>query len=345
MANFLFPEPEQFREIENVAANTAGQTLNGVLADPIFQFMPIQLQNSSILKLAEDGIMGGLQNVRGYDMDPRGVARPSARQTIFRPAIYGDSARISEQELTERGQLSGAAPLNVTDLVTRLANGLAVRRANRIRWACWQLVTFGSCIVRGPEGEAYEFEAPINTGQAATDWSDQANSTPLADLRAQVLQWRNLAGVSFGAGAIAYVSQKTAFDILGNRNANDLGGKRVVNGSTLTALSDVNRFLVDAGLPEFRVWDAPYVAEAPDAQGRAVNAFMVPDDRVILFANIGVARRGSYQMTRLADNPNGGPGPWTGVKEQNAPKRITVVDLHNGGPVIDYPSTVLSLGV
>jgi len=56
---------------------------------------------------------------------------------------------------------------------------------------------------------------------------------------------------------------------------------------------------------------------------------------------------GEYRMVRNANNPNDAPGAYTHVivPKDHLPVSIQVHDGHNGGPVIQYPSSVVVMSV
>jgi hypothetical protein len=168
------------------------------------------------------------------------------------------------------------------------------------------------------------------------DWTDQANSTPLADLREIRLKQRGT-GSSFGAGSKMYVNQKTMDALLANTNQTDIGGKRTAGLATVLSPDQLNNVLVGEGLPTFVVYDDGYF----DDDG--TYKLWIEDGEGVLFGRRPAGQTlGEYRMTINILN-DGKPGAYTGVIDKRGEKKpfVEVHDGHNGGPIVYYPKAVV----
>lgn len=331
---YVYPTRQELRTIESEKLKVL------TLDDPIFQIIPIENVDSAILKWTQGDDVRGLQQGRGLNGQPSRVQRLGSREMIMQAGAYGEFIAIDETELTLRGDAEGRN-VDITDLVIAAQEQLQVRFVDRVRWIGWQSLQ-GSVNVLGPRGESiYADTFAMQTAAAATPWSNAANSTPMLNLRQWGLTNRGK-GYDYGAGAKAYTNKVTVNNLLGNTNPNDLGGKRVGTGSTLTGLPEYNRILAGEGLPEIVEYDGGYLDEA------GVFVPFIPDNRLLLVGRrASGAALGRYAMTRNANNPNGAAGQYTkvvtkGIKEDEAPPAlIEVHNGHNGGPCFEFPGAVI----
>lgn len=339
MATYTFPTSAELLEIEQELLPLMTQD------DPIFELFPIEETDSHVLKWEQEDNYIGLQELRGLNGAPPRVKKTGLKQYEMVPGVYGEYEPIDELELTARRQIGTFGdPVNLTDLVQRAQRKLLHRRLARQRYILWTLLSTGTFSVSttAPGGVAHTDTYSLQTS-AGSDWSDKPNATPLADFRAVKLLQRGK-GVSFGSGAKAFMNQTTANLLLGNTNDDDFHGRRQNGLSTINNLKEVNTLLMGDDLPEVVVYDEGYLDSTSTFQ------LWIPNDKVIIVGKRPSGTKlGAYRLTRNANNPTLGPGPYTQVidkGETNGPPRIIEVhDGHNGGPVIYYPGGVCILSV
>jgi hypothetical protein len=75
----------------------------------------------------------------------------------------------------------------------------------------------------------------------------------------------------------------------------------------------------------------------------------IPNNKVVVVGTRPAGQRvGEYRITRNANNPDLGPGPYMKVVdngEDKVPREIDVHDGHNGGPVLYYPGAIVVMSV
>lgn len=317
---------------------TAAMTLD----DPIFQLFPIVSVNDHLLAWEQRDNFKGLQQIRGLNGQPPRIAALGGKRYLYEPGVYGEFAPIDEQELTRRrqwGQYSG--PIPIGDLVTEKQEQLTARDIGRKRFILWTLLTTGAFQVSNVHGAILHAGTfPIQTFSATVPWSTLATATPLADLRAVALLGRGH-GVSFGRKATAFANQVTVNNLLKNTNASDLGGRRGVGGTTFNSLAEFNQIFLENDLPAITVMDDGYYDDSGTYQ------LYVPNGVVsVVGARTAGQPVGEYRLTRNANNPDGAPGDYDLVyQEEKPPMSIEVHRGHNGGPVLYYPSAVVRMNV
>ncbi len=307
--------------------------------DPIFDYFPIEEKDVSIISWEQEDADAGLQQIRGINGAPKRVKALNAKRYTVDPGVFGEFRNIDEKEITERRKLGTyGTPIDIDDLVAKEQDRLLGRENDRIRMILWLLVTKGEYNLSSETGHliyAAAFSFPSFT--AAVAWSDAANATPLADIRNLMLQGIDLVtDADFGSQAKLFLNQKKVQQLIGNKNAADLGG-RFTNISAARGLARINEIMIEEGLPVIVPHNGSYVDEA------GVRQRMIPDDAGVLFG----ARRenmGSYTMTRNATNPNAEPGPYDEVIEnKRPPKTIEVHRGHNGGAEVHFGKSIQRL--
>jgi Phage major capsid protein E len=337
-ATFVYPSSAELIAIEQEKIPRL------VEDDPIFRHFPMRSVDANLLMWEQLDNYTGLQQLRGLNGDPPRVKKTGLKRYILKPGVYGEFEDIDEAELTERRSLGAfGQAIDITELVTLAQDKLLSRRLDRIRVILWTLLGSGtfSVATTEPGGIAHTDSYPIQTG-TASDWGNATTGTPLADFRGIQLLARGK-GVNFGAGAEAFMNRQTANLMMANNNPNDLGGRRHSGGNTINSVEDVNRILLGDGLPQVVPWDEGYLNDA----GTFV-PFIPLDTVIVVGKRVTGTSLGEYRMTRNANNPDLGPGPYTVVKDQGdftVPRSIQVHDGHNGGPVIYFPGGVVKLSV
>lgn len=338
MATYTYPSSAEMIAIEQEKLPRL------VEDDPIFKLFPIESEDYHLVRWEQLDNYTGLQQVRGINGMPARVKKTGLRQYQMQPGVYGEFEEIDEAELTIRRQIGTfGTPINISDLVMMAQDKLLQRRLDRIRFILWTLLTTGTFSVSStaPGGVMHTDSYTLQT-QTGSDWSDLPNATPLADFRATRLLERGK-GVSFGAGAQAFMNRVTGNRLLNNQNDDDLHGRRQNGLSTVNNLGEVNGLLTGDDLPEVVIWDDGYFTDAG-----VFTPFIANDIVVVVGKRLSGTPLGSYKMTRNAQNPELGPGPYTLVvdsQDREVPRKIQVHDGHNGGPCIHFGGGVVILSV
>ncbi len=346
MATLIYPDAIKLQQI--------AQTLMPTLMEGrrIFDLMPIVNEDDYILGWEQQDNYLGLQQVRGLDGQPSRVKRVGVSRYLMEPGAYGEFLVIDERELTRRRQMPpvGAAvqfdqTIDITDLVMQQQEHLLKRRLDRIEYIGWTLLQSGTFAVANGAGVTLHTDSYTpQTFVAETKWTDYANATPLADLRACKLKHRGYS-VNFGASATLFVNQVTANAMLMNTNDQDLYGRRKEGLATLNSIADLNRLLAGDDLPQVEIYDQGYRDDA-----NAFHPWLADGVGVLVGQRPGGQIVADYAMARNANNPNFAPGPYIRVIDRGSPeggnqvpRSIEVHDGHNGGPRIYYPSAIIAL--
>jgi hypothetical protein len=310
---------------------------------PIFSLFPTVNTDSSILMWDQEDDFTGLQYARGLNGQPTRIKKIGFKRYMMQPGYYGEFENIDESEMTIRRQFGTVnTPVQLTDLVTRAAARLLGREVDRKEVNLWTLLTTGTFSVTGPTGAIVHTDIfPLQTMTPTTPWSTKATATPLADLQALALLGRGRS-VNFGAGCSIWVNQVTANNVIGNTNANDLGGRRLGLG-TLNNMRDVNTLLTGDGLANFNVYDSGYKDESGTFQ------LYIPNGKAIAIGQRPAGQNiGEYRVLRNANNPDFGAGSYTKVVDNiddEVPRAVAVHRGHTGGPVIFFPTAIVIMNV
>lgn len=336
MANYVYPTNS---ELQLVAAEKVPVlTLN----DPLFEIMPIVDVDAYELTWDQLDNFVGLQQVRGLNGQPGNVEAVGANTFRIKPGVYGDFTTIDEEELTTRRQFGTfATPIDITDLIMLKQDQLLNRRIDRIRQIGWTLLTTGTFSVSNNRGVVHTDSYDLQDYNAST-WATIATATPLADMRAVQLLSRGK-GVSFGAGARAFMNRVTFNNMIANTNASDLYGRRTAGLGTVLSLSDANALLAGEDLPQIVIYDDGYLNDAGTFVPFIANGVVV-----VVGRRQGGQSIADYAMTRNANNPNLEPGAYMKVfdhGDDRVPRMIEVHDGHNGGPRIYYPGSIVVVDV
>lgn len=336
MADFVYPTTAELKEISR-------EKMPNLMADrPIFKVLPVTESNHHLLVWEQKDNIIGLQQVRGLGGSPARVNKTGASRFQVEPGVYGEFVPLEESELTRRRTLgTWNGPVDISDLVMAAQEQLLTRRLDRIESIGWTLLTSGTFSVTGPAGTVLHSDSyTFQTSTPGTTWATVATAAPLANLRT-VRLLGPARGANFGRGAVAYMNGATWNDLVGNTNANDLGGRFTVLKDTERSLETVNSVTSREDLPTFAVYDDGYFNDA------GTFTRFIPNNKVVV---VGTRKSGEtigeYRMTMNLNSNT--PGAYTRVIdriETNIPRSIEVHDGHNGGPVVYFPGSVCIMTV
>ncbi|MEN6583047.1 MAG: hypothetical protein ABFD54_11405 [Armatimonadota bacterium] len=321
--------------------------------DPIFQHFPVVDVESFDISWFQRDDYFGMQQLRGLDGQPGVVSHRGAKEYSYQPGVYGEVYPISEKEITrmaELGQIS-SRPMSLDKQVMEGNTFLAHREMVLIKYILWTLVTSGTFSIAKDTAVVHADRFPIQTATAAVDWDNSATATPIADFRAVQLLGPEQ-GVSFGAGAKAYMNRVTFNKMLANTNTNDLGGKlarilQTVDNAGTADLALINRVLAGADLPQIEIQESGY----RPSRDAALIPYIANDKVSIIGQRQDGEPLGEYRRTINANNDPVGPGSYAKVWDSmvndggRPPRKVEVHRGHNGGPVIYYPGAVVVLSV
>jgi hypothetical protein len=338
MADFTYPTSMELTEISRSLLPDLTQD------DIIFKLLPIREVDSHILEWEQQDNYQGMQQFRGLNGDPPRVKALGAKKFLLQPGVYGEFMPVDESDLTVRRKFGTLnTPINIDDLVMQRAEQLLHRRIKRIKFIGWKLLTDGAFYINAPNGATAHVDIyKTQTYVAALSWVNANTSTPLQDLR-NIQQMSLGYSINFGSNAIALMNRVTANYMLSNTNPADLGGKRTAGLSNILSMKQINELLTGEDLPNIQIYEGGYEDEAG-----VYNRFIPTGRIVIVGARSDGGRIGEYRMTRNANNATLGPGAYMKVVDnvnREVPRRIDVHDGHNGGPVLYYPSAIISMSV
>lgn len=313
---------------------------------PVFEIMPTEEVDEFFIAWEQKDNYTGLQHLRGLDGPPSRVQKVGAKRYLYEPGVYGEFIQLNERELTVpiRALGSWGDRMDLTQVIMGHQEHLIQRELDRIESTLWTLLTTGTFTITD-NGLTHKDTFDLTTYDAST-WSSVTTATPLADFRAINLLGRGHS-VSYGAGSVAWMNQTTANNLLGNRNAADLGGQLSVSINGIQPitrnLATIESMLVGQGLPRLRVYDGGYLSDA------GVFTLYIPDGKVVLIGQRpGAQRLGAYRYVRNATNPDLSPAPYTKVIDRgdnHVPRTIECHKGHSGGPLLWWPGAIVLLDV
>lgn len=348
LGNFQFLESYELQEVlQNLIAPDK-------LTDPLFtDIMTIDSTMASKLVWQQRDNFPGLTNYRGNFDGPFGVvSREGISEFTVLPGPYGDEKPMSGEFLARSAEIgTPGTPMDISEAQGSDVRHLLGRAINRIRKIGWDLVTTGNYQVTNAQGGTVllnQFNlTPFNVAVA---WTNFSTATPLLDLRNAKLRHRGQSA-SFGRKAKLYINSQDVNSLLSNTNPNDLGAKRVITvgaGAQPMTLTDVNRYLLEADLPQIVEYDEGYL----DNTG-TFNVFIAQGQGVLVGARDMGDPVAKWWFTR---NTNMEQGVRNQVKDRGGVGEInvrtivnpydtniiprTVVDF-NGAPAIYFPSAVI----
>lgn len=337
MPDYLYPTNAELTEIAQV--NTPTLTMD----DPIFDIMPIEERDTDIIMWEQQDDYRGLQQIRGINGAPPKVSKLGGNRYMMRPGVYGEYENIDELELTARRRYGTfGEPININDLVIRASDRLLARRIDRMRLTGWTLITTGTFSVLNADGTVMHTDTyPIQTYTAGVGWGTSATATPLANFRAVQLLSRGK-GTDFGAQSRVYTNRTTFNNMISNTNTNDIAGRRTSGLNTVLNLSEINAVLAGEGLPMIVIYDRGYITDAG-----TWTPFIANNTAVVVGVRPAGQSIAKYLLTRNANNPGLAPGAYMKVvdDEDSVPRNIQVHNGHNGGPIIEFPGSIVRMNV
>ena len=310
----------------------------------IFTFFPIVLNPTTKLKWTILDNYKGLMALRGLGGEPTSISLVGANTYEAKPGYFGEFATLDEEELTlrEGSVMLGAdqnATISIQDMIMEADVQLMTRYYNRLVQMGWDLLNTGTLSISLPKGGiGYVAQYAQQTSPALVPWRNRATATPYQDLANLQPRFGRGSSTNFGQAATAYMNSRTLQDLLFNRNPDDLYGKRIGTGSTLTSLGDINNVLLLAGAPKIVVEDDGYVSDD------GTYKLNVPDGTVHVMGARGANETmGVTQLTKNANNPGNAPGVYAHIEDftqppyRRVPPRIIVHRGFNGGHAVTRP--------
>lgn len=341
MPTYTFPSNAILEEIAQDFLPTLQMT------DPLFDFMPIENENTDLVMWEQVDNNQGLMNVRGINGQPGKVQPLGTKRYAMQPGYYGDFSSIDEAEITRLRETGTFADVvNVDVPVMKRQNQLLDRLIKRIVNIGWLTVTTGTYTVLNKDGVVVATDTfPIQTYSAGTAWSTPATSTPLADFRAVKLKQRGHS-VLFNSKSTAYMNQVTFNNLTTNTNAADLGGKRTQGLATIIGLADTNKVLLGEDMPQIVIYDGGYIDSAGTFQPYIANGKVV-----VVGQRMDGAQIAKFIITRNAQKQTPGPGIYNFVVDTLSagtapvPREISVHAGFNGGPGVLYSNAIVAMSV
>lgn len=338
MGTFIYPTNAELTAIlqEKMPVRT--------MDDAIFDIMPIEDDDTSLVMWEQEDNYIGLMSLRGFDGQPGRVSRVGVKQYQMLPGVYGDYIQLDETELT-LGRAAGTfgQPIDIQNLIVRRQDQLLNRAIDRLRYIGWTLVSQGTFSVPTPDGQIVHSDSfNLQSYTAGVSWSTSATATPLKDFRNVKLLGRGKS-VSFGSGSTAYMNQVTFNSLVSNTNNNDIAGRRVTGLFAPLNLEEINQVLLGEDLPKIQVYDEGYLDDTGAFQPH------LPNGKCVVVGKRPAGQRvASFKMTRNATNPNAQPGMYNKVIDRGEDSVPRVIEVHmgfNGGPAIYYPSAIVKMDV
>lgn len=335
LVNYQYPTTRELREInpEKIQNLTRNR--------PTFDIFPITESPYWTLEWNQKDNWRGLQQLRGINGEPASIKMYGEHAFSAQPGVFGEFMTIDEKMMTLRAQqVPSGEPVVINDLVTEAQDYMNNRELDLIEYIHWKALLDGQFTFIGPNGATYGDQFTIQSG-TFSDWSDLANATPLADLRAlRILATGK--SVNFSTGATIYMNAVTMAYLLMNKNVDDLGGQMALTSGgvkPMKSISEINTLLVGFNLPAIVEYDEGYFAESTGLYTK-----WIPDDVVsVVGQRTNGAKLGEYRMVRNANNPNMAPGRYEKVIDRGddqVPRTIELHRGHNGGLVIFYGSAI-----
>jgi hypothetical protein len=318
------------------------------MKDPLFDLMPIKSKDVARIVWDQRGNYVGLTAARGYDGGYGRVNRESVSRFGVDPAPYGDQKIMSEDWLTNSRQAgSFGTAIDLTEGQAGDQDHLITRMIQRIKLVGWTLFATGTYSVLGPLGQLIQTDTfGITPFEVSTTWATVDTATPLLDLRTAKLRHRGHS-VSFGRNAKLFLNSQDVNSLLSNTNPNDLGAKRVITvnaGSQPMTLEDVNRYLLEADLPQVVEYDDTYIDD-----NNNVTNFLQQGYGVLVGARDYGDPVAEFIFTRHADLIRAGgrlgAGDYSNIyfdfeMKKNPARGISTLAF-NGAPAFYFPSAII----
>ena len=215
------------------------------------------------------------------------------REETIELAILSEQHRIKDEDyLALRSSDENYQKKAGLSIVER-GNILAIRNRRLTESLRWDAFS-GTAVITYPTGAQLEVDYGIPTDSASVDWSDHANSDPIADIK----RWQLLPANAVGHyGLKIHLSSEQWEDLIQSQSILDklTGSDR---GLAVVKKEDVQA-LVREGT-EFVITDAGYRAEGTGIErGLGSNTPYLPAGKVLVTTNYTI------EGERIADMPNG----------------------------------------
>jgi hypothetical protein len=340
LVNYVFPTSRRLVEIN------PEKVINLQRNRPTFELFPDENDDEAWrLEWFQRDNYRGFQQLRGLNGQPSYVKMVGQKWFSQEPGVFGEYMYVDERIMTQRARIAtgregGRVP--IIDLVTERQDYLNARETDLKEWLHWAILLNGTFALLGPTGAEFTATFPIQT-LTLSNWSDHANATPYSDLLGLKALTRGKS-LNFGRAATVTGNSTTISHVYLNTNVNDIGGKFVGQfglriGAPAT-LEETNTIFGSAGLPTFREYDEGYNRESDGAF-----QLWIPDDVIsIIGARTDGSRLGAYRHVTNVNNDNAAAGRYTKIIDtlaRTVPRKISVHQGHNGGPVLFYPSAII----
>lgn len=337
----IFPTNEKLSEI-------AQEKLPALEADrEIFKIFPTRMQDEWEYSFEQLDRFKGLQKLRGLNGEPTRVKQIGTNRYQVKPGVYGEFQILEEDQLA-RSRAIGTfgKPIDLTELVLRAQDLLLQRRLDRIEAIGWSALTTNTFSVAAPSGAILHTDTfNFRTFTSSVGWTTPLTATPLNDFRSIVPLHRGYS-VAFDSNATAYMNYDTYQAYINNTNPSDLYGRRTMGLGTINNITEINKLMQGDNLPKIQIYDNTYQDENDNP------VLFIPDGKVVVVGKRpGNVPVGGYIMVRNISNPSFTPGAYTRVVDSAdtgmspVPRQIAVHDGHNGGPCVEYPSSVIIMSV
>jgi len=313
------------------------------LDDPLFQIMPINGIDASMVVWEQRDNYTGLMSARGYDGGFGRIQREGIKTFKVEPGKYGDQKLMSEEFLTvgrEIGTFANA--INIERAQQEDQNHLLNIAINRLRKIGWDFLINGIYSVPDQNGQILATDTvTLKTFTSIVPWTTPATSTPLADMRQIKLLARG-SSTSFGRAARLYVQAETVNAILANTNPADLGGRRVALASGEVqplSLDQVNRIMFDQDLPMIVEYERGY-----QDSSNVYQPFIPAGKGVVVGPRESGDSVMEFIMTRNANNlaaSRGATEMYYDFEFKKNPVRGISTLGFNGAPAVYYPGSVV----
>lgn len=352
--NLIYPNAVETHEIDqDLISGPQGEETD----DVTLSLLPRQNENTHNVRWLQLDNYYGIMGMRGLDGSPSKVIEVGTSSYVYEPGVYGEFMEIGEREMTSRAApMNPNLPIPVTDLVTIRMRQLRGRQYDRIRYNIWTLLGTGTLNIpaNGPTGfTTYQDSYSIQTYTAPIPWSSTSTATPIQNL--QYLQQLGVGhSVDLGAKANLFMNQVTANRMLNNSNAADFGGRRNSYGATLNNMVDAVNYFAAQNLPKPTIFDEgfmPYQQQGPITNSAVQFQKFIPNGLSICF---GVRKNnapvGRFKMTLQGVGGAVSSEPYSFIQDfatgslapRTVPPKLVIQMGFNGGPVLEYPSSVIA---
>lgn len=325
---------------------------------PWQSFFPVDTLDADTLLWEQFENVTGVQQGRGLNGEPPPVRPAGIIRFSDTPGYYGERIDIQEDEITRARKVGTFGDVaDLTDLVAKRTQQLMVRYLDRLELNIWTLLENGTISVPAATGAIIDSRTYLRqTISRNQSWLLPSVASPLADFRALKLLARGHS-VDFGAGAVAYMNQSTANQLLVNTNAADLYGRRTSGLGTFNNMTEISTLMLGDDLPTIKVYDESYLtdgsvnAQASDlTQYGAYSLFLTTGTVIVVGRRPNNEPVGRYYQTRNANNPGNAAGPYMSVKDNASefggiPRKVAVHHGFNGFPCIQFPSAICVMTV